>query len=245
MKIQKVITDKKQYLDLLLLADEQENMIDRYLEHGTMYVLNDNGVIVVCVVIDEGNKSKALEIKNIAVKPEFQRMGYGKAMLDFITKKYKNSYDVIQVGTGEVPAVITFYEKCGFIKSHKIKNFFTDNYDHEIYEDSIQLVDMIYLKFNNQIMENTFFARIERFSMPCGWHYVLVPAELSIAFEHLAANFGYIAITAKVGNSSWSTSLLPMGNKLYFIALPAKVRLKEKLSFGDEIEISFEPRVRK
>ena len=39
MKIRKVETDKKRYLDLLLLADEQENMIDRYLEHGTMYVL--------------------------------------------------------------------------------------------------------------------------------------------------------------------------------------------------------------
>ena len=145
MKIQKVITDKKQYLDLLLLADEQENMIDRYLEQGTMYVLNDNGIIAVCVVTDEDNK--ALEIKNIAVKPEFQRRGYGKAMLDFITKKYKDSYDIIQVGTGEVPAVITFYEKCGFQKSHKIESFFTDNYDHEIYEDGIKLIDMIYLSF--------------------------------------------------------------------------------------------------
>jgi len=152
MKIQKVTTNKKQYLDLLLLADEQENMIDRYLEQGTMYVLNDNGIIAVCVVTDEDNK--ALEIKNIAVKPEFQRMGYGKAMLDFITKKYKDIYDIIQVGTGEVPVVVTFYEKCGFIKSHKIKNFFTDNYDHPIFEDGIQLVDMIYLKFNNQMMKN-------------------------------------------------------------------------------------------
>ena len=32
MKIRKVEKDKKQYLDLLLLADEQEDMIDRYLD---------------------------------------------------------------------------------------------------------------------------------------------------------------------------------------------------------------------
>ena len=44
MKIRKVENDKKRYLDLLLLADEQENMIDRYLERGTMYVLEDDGV---------------------------------------------------------------------------------------------------------------------------------------------------------------------------------------------------------
>ena len=44
MKIWEIKENKKQFLSLLLLADEQENMIDRYLERGTMYVLNDNGV---------------------------------------------------------------------------------------------------------------------------------------------------------------------------------------------------------
>ena len=36
MEIRKVETDKKQYLSLLLLADEQEDMVDRYLERGFM-----------------------------------------------------------------------------------------------------------------------------------------------------------------------------------------------------------------
>ena len=31
--------NKRQYLPLLLLADEQESMIDRYLDRGTMYAL--------------------------------------------------------------------------------------------------------------------------------------------------------------------------------------------------------------
>lgn len=35
---------KRLYLPLLLLADEQEDMIDRYLERGDMYVLDDEGV---------------------------------------------------------------------------------------------------------------------------------------------------------------------------------------------------------
>ena len=43
MEIKRVETDKKRYLDLLLLADEQEDMVDRYLERGTMYVLEDGG----------------------------------------------------------------------------------------------------------------------------------------------------------------------------------------------------------
>ena len=63
IEIKKVTTNKKQYLPLLLLADEQEDMIDRYLERGTMYILDDNGVKGVCVVTDEGDG--ILEIKNI------------------------------------------------------------------------------------------------------------------------------------------------------------------------------------
>ena len=93
-------------------------------------------------------------------------------------------------------------------------------------------------------MENTFTAKIERFEMQGGWHYVPVPLELSKPLEYLAIHFGYIAITAKVGNSSWATSLLPKGDGTHFIALPAKVRSKEKLSFGAEIEISFETRTK-
>ena len=82
MTIIEVIKNKKQFLSLLLLADEQENMIDRYLERGTMYVLNDNGVKAECVVTDECNG--ILEIKNIATVPEYQGKGYAKALIDFI-----------------------------------------------------------------------------------------------------------------------------------------------------------------
>lgn len=38
LRFEKIITRKKRFLDLLLLADEQESMIDRYLERGEMFV---------------------------------------------------------------------------------------------------------------------------------------------------------------------------------------------------------------
>ena len=43
-RIIKISRNKKQYLDLLLLGDEQETMIDRYLERGDLFVLEDNGI---------------------------------------------------------------------------------------------------------------------------------------------------------------------------------------------------------
>ena len=53
MKFIEIKENKKSYLDLLLLADEQEDMIDRYLDRGKMYVINDDGVKCECVVTDE------------------------------------------------------------------------------------------------------------------------------------------------------------------------------------------------
>ncbi len=145
MKIIEVIENKKQYLDLLLLADEQEDMIDRYIDKGTMYVLDDNGVKSECIVTDEGNG--IIEIKNIATVPDYQGNGYAKALIDFLVKEYGGKYSVLQVGTGDSPLTVPFYEKCGFIRSHSIPNFFTDNYDHPIFECGVQLVvDMIYLQ---------------------------------------------------------------------------------------------------
>ena len=144
MKIREVNENKKQFIALLLLADEQENMIDRYLEKGTMYVLEDNDVKAECVVTDEGNG--ILEIKNIAVDPKYHGMGYGKALIDFLASKYADEYSILQVGTGDSPLTVPFYEKCGFVRSHNIPNFFTDNYDHPIYESGVQLIDMVYLQ---------------------------------------------------------------------------------------------------
>ena len=144
MEIKELKENKKQLLSLLLLADEQEDMIDRYLDSGTMYVLDDDGIKCECVVMDEGNG--VLEIKNLAVYPECQRKGYGRAMIDFIAARYKGQFSVLQVGTGDSPLTVPFYEKCGFARSHFVKNFFTENYDHPIFECGIQLVDMVYLR---------------------------------------------------------------------------------------------------
>lgn len=144
MRIYEVSENKKKYMNLLFLADEQEDMIERYLEKGTMYVLEDDGIKGECVVTEEGGN--ILEIKNLAVVPDCHKKGYGRALIEFIAEKYREQYCILQVGTGDSPLTIPFYEKCGFVRSHSVKNFFTDNYDHPIYEGGVQLKDMIYLR---------------------------------------------------------------------------------------------------
>ena len=139
------ITDKKRFMELLLLGDEQESMILRYLSRGRLFVMNDgSNIVAVCVVTDEGNGT--LEIKNIAVSPESQRLGYGRKMISFIENRFSGSFRRLIVGTGDSPLTVPFYEKCGYRRAHTVKNFFIDNYDHPIIEGGVQLVDMIYFE---------------------------------------------------------------------------------------------------
>jgi len=144
MRIEKVTDNKKQFLDLLLLADEQENMIDKYLPEGDLFALYDGDLKSVCVVVPVNKES--CELKNIATCAKYQGKGYGRALINFISGYYKNDYKTMLVGTGETPAILSFYKSCGFEISHRVKNFFTDNYDHLMFDGDIQLVDMIYLK---------------------------------------------------------------------------------------------------
>ena len=115
IEIRQVTENKKAYLELLLLADEQESMIDRYLDRGTMYVLEDDGVKAECVVTDEGNG--ILEIKNLAVVPDCHRQGYGRHMIRFLEETYRSRCGILKVGTGDSPLTVPFYEACGYMIS--------------------------------------------------------------------------------------------------------------------------------
>ncbi len=147
MEIRQITENKRDYMDILLLADPQENMIEKYLDRGEMFVLSENGdVLTVCVVVTMLNGN--CELKNIATVEEYQRQGYGTYMLRYICEHYSKKYDIMYVGTGNSRKTLHFYEACGFVNSHIMANFFVDNYREPIYEDGAQLTDMIYLKKN-------------------------------------------------------------------------------------------------
>ena len=179
MEIRTVQGDRKRYMPLLLLADEQPEMVARYIDRGDMWVLvvggrdSDTGDVAVsenlcaaadsgestgagmrdgsaapvlaeCVVTDEG--AGVLEIKNLAVDPAHQGKGYGQALIEHVARAYKGRFHTLQVGTGDSPLTVPFYERCGFSRSHVVPNFFIDNYDHPIYEAGVRLVDMVYMR---------------------------------------------------------------------------------------------------
>ncbi|WP_315066867.1 GNAT family N-acetyltransferase [uncultured Clostridium sp.] len=145
MEIRIIEENKKDFIDLLLLADEQENMIDKYLQRGIMFAIYENGLRGICVVTKEVDR--IYELKNIAIYKEFQGHGYGKKLVKHIFEYFRNDCDTMYVGTGDSPLTVPFYKSCGFIESHRIKDFFIDNYNNPIYECGKQLVDMVYFKY--------------------------------------------------------------------------------------------------
>lgn len=145
MNIQQVTENKRTYMDILLLADPQEDMIERYLDQSDLFVLSEEGVIkTVCAV--QMLKDRRCEIKNIATVEEEQGKGYGRNMIHYVCEHYSDRCDMMYVGTGNSRKTLEFYKKCGFVNSHILAGFFTDNYTEPIYEDGVQLVDMVYLK---------------------------------------------------------------------------------------------------
>lgn len=73
---------------------------------------------------------------------------YGKAMIRFVAENYRAQYRVLQVGTGDSPITVPFYESCGFMRHHVDRDFIINNYDHPIFEGGKQLRDMIYLRMD-------------------------------------------------------------------------------------------------
>lgn len=141
--ITEVYSDRKQFLPLLLIGDESETMIDRYIGQGNLYA-GFLDVVPIAVVMTVSIDSTTVEVKNLAVADRFRRQGYGRRMLRHIENRHPGKN--ILIGTGETPSTLRFYKSCGFTYSHRIPDFFTDNYPDPIIEEGVRLRDMIYLK---------------------------------------------------------------------------------------------------
>lgn len=144
MTIRRVDGDKKAYLELLLLADEQEDMVDRYLDACEMYAAleGDRTLGEICF---RRYADGTAEIMNLATAPEARGRGIGRALIEHVCSLLRGSCERLFVGTGDSPLTVPFYEKCGFREDHRIANFFTDNYDHPIIEAGVLLRDMVVL----------------------------------------------------------------------------------------------------
>ncbi len=145
--IQKIERNKKQYLDLLLQADPDETMIDRYLEKGEMYVLFEEGeALAEAVLLDRGGG--VCELMNLAVRPDFQGRGLGGRMIRHLFDQARSRFHTMLVGTADASGqALHVYQREGFTVDHRIPRFFLEHYAQPVIEDNgVQCVDMVVLK---------------------------------------------------------------------------------------------------
>ena len=149
----KKIKDKKKNLDLLLLADPEEEAIDKYIDNCEVFEFYHRDILIGQGAVMELS-STVYEIKNFAIYEKFHNCGYGKILINLLCEKYlenfKNRYIIVETSEQGVG----FYKKCGFQFSHIVKDFFITNYKQPIFENGIQCKDMFYLKFKEVTMEN-------------------------------------------------------------------------------------------
>ncbi|MXP75518.1 threonine/serine exporter family protein [Lachnospiraceae bacterium WCA-9-b2] len=145
MKIQQIRRDKDEYIDMLLMADPQRDMIESYLDNSEMFALINGGdVCAVCVV--ELLKNRKCELKNIVTRKKDRGKGYAKYMIRHICEHYGNQCDTMYAGTGNCKKTLEFLGKCGFVNSHMVANYYPEHYREPIYEEGVRLTDKIYLK---------------------------------------------------------------------------------------------------
>jgi len=142
MKEIKQIFEKEEYMELLLEADPEQEVVKKYLNNSEVYGIFDAGNIM-CIIVITRIDDDICELKNIATIKEARGKGYGKEIIQHVATLYKDKYKKMIVGTTENN--IPFYVKCGFDRYYKtVKNFFIDNYKQPIWDGNLQCIDMYY-----------------------------------------------------------------------------------------------------
>jgi ribosomal protein S18 acetylase RimI-like enzyme len=150
-KISKLQSKNNLPLELLLLADETIEAIEKYIYHSDVYVVNTSRhEQPIAVFVLHQTSDKEMEIKNIAVSESLQGKGIGSYLISEIKKiAVRKNFERVIVGTPDSAfRQIKFYEQNGFVKYDVRKNFFIENYAKPIIENGVMLRDMVMLKAN-------------------------------------------------------------------------------------------------
>ncbi len=148
-RITKLSSKDSPPFELLLLADETIEAIEKYIYASDVYLISERkSVSPIAAVALYKISDTEIEIKNIAVSEMFQNKGIGSYIINEIKEIVKTQkYVTMIVGTPDVSyRQIHFYEKNGFVKYDLKKDFFIKNYSEPIIEEGIILKDMVMLK---------------------------------------------------------------------------------------------------
>ena len=135
-------------LDLLLLADPEKNIIEKYL-NGSVFIAAKNDDTIVGITAIKKIDKQSIEIVNLAVNEKWQNKKIGRKLLEEAiiyakTERYKQV--IVRTGNSSI-SQISLYQKLGFRITNVNKDYFLDNYTYVIYEKNIQCRDQVELEY--------------------------------------------------------------------------------------------------
>lgn len=133
-------------LDLLLLADPSQKLVEEYLKRGICYIAQEADAIYGVYVLLP-TRPDTIELVNVAVAEARQGQGIGKRLvLHAIEQAKLLGYRTLEIGTGNSSVgQLALYQKCGFRITGVDRDFFLRHYDEPIFENGIQVIDMVRL----------------------------------------------------------------------------------------------------
>lgn len=146
MNIRLLHVDEQPPMELLLLADPSQELVEAYMKRGQCFVAEiDDSIIGVYVLLP--TRPDTIELVNIAVDENEQGKGLGKELVNHAIANAKLlGFKTIEVGTGNSSVgQLALYQKCGFRITGVDRDFFIRHYSEEIFENGIQVMDMIRL----------------------------------------------------------------------------------------------------
>ncbi len=142
------ITEVTTYpMELLLLADPEEQAIQAYITRSNCYVKELDGKVVGIYVILP-TRPHTIEIMNIAVEENLQGKGIGQQLIQHAIQTSRElGYTCIEIGTGNSSfPQLYLYQKCGFRIVGIDKDYFVHHYEEAIFENGLQCRDMVRLR---------------------------------------------------------------------------------------------------
>lgn len=146
MNIRKLNEGEQLPMELLLLADPSQELVEEYVSRGQCYIAEtEDGIAGVYVLLQ--TRPETVELVNVAIDENYQGKGNGKKLVNHAIEQARSAgYKTIEVGTGNSGVgQLALYQKCGFRIVGVDRDFFIRHYNETIFENGIQVVDMIRL----------------------------------------------------------------------------------------------------
>lgn len=94
---------------------------------------------------------------------------------------------------------------------------------------------------DNITQQILFTAQVEKSEGKGGWHYVLLPEPVRDQLKSQSGKNGNVPVLVTIGQTTYSSTTMSMGQQRWFVAINASVRKAESISNNDVAHIAITP----